>query len=161
MVIGCVFASDDAKSRFEQRASQISSNAANASALWSGLALSRPCYAHTLTATSLPSPTAGAPFSTSLQPRAIRATCGSGRSPPVSEANQCGARAWLWVSELSGCSRFKGEIERAVSPTSGGTATPHHPHHHPPACPVDCAPQERNRQRPHAHSRRAAVGSGR
>ena len=33
------------------------------------MALSRPCYAHTLTATSLPSPTAGAPLSTSLQPR--------------------------------------------------------------------------------------------
>ena len=82
---------------------------------------------------------------------------------PVIPARQCGARAWLWVSpaQLSGCSRFKGEIERAVSPTSGGTATPHHPHHHPPACPVDCAPQERNRQRPHAHSRRTAAGSGR
>ena len=82
---------------------------------------------------------------------------------PVIPARQCGARAWLWVSpaQLSGCSRFKGEIERAVSPTSGGTATPHHPHHHPPACPVDCAPQERNRQRPHAHSRWAAAGSGR
>ena len=78
---------------------------------------------------------------------------------PVIPARQCGARAWLWVSpaQLSGCSRFKGEIERAVSPTSGGTATPHHPHHHPPACPVDCAPQERNRQ---TASRTLTTGSG-
>ena len=48
-------------------------------------------------------------------------------------------------AQLSGCCRFKGQRARAVGPT-GRTATSRHPHPHPPACPVDCAPQERNRQ---------------